>query len=90
MLVLGWQLLIGAFCILGIETFALGALGGSSPITADSLLTAIGLGHLIDSAVYHMHLPQWIITGPLWPLLCLLGACFAAIGHLRLCRGYYA
>ena len=90
MLVLGWQLLIGAFCILGVETFALGELGGSPPITADTLLHAMGLGYLMDSAIYHADLPRWVFDGPLWPLLSLLGACFAAIGHLRLCRGYYA
>ena len=88
MLVFGWQLLIGAFCILGVETFGLGELGSSPPITAEAILDAIGLGYLVDTATYLIALPHWMLNGPLWPLLCLVGCCFATIGHLRLCRGY--
>src|SRR3546814_851650 len=49
-LVFGWQLLIGAFCILGVETFGLGELGSSPPITAEAILDVIGLGYLVDTA----------------------------------------
>ena len=90
MLVLGWQLLIGAFCILGVETFALGELGGSAPITVETLLEAMGVSHFGELASYYSDIPFWLMTSPLWPLLCLLGGCFAAVGHLRLCRGYAA
>src|SRR3546814_5968534 len=51
-LVFGWQLLIGAFCILGVETFGLGELGRSPPITAEAILDVIGLGYLVDTATY--------------------------------------
>src|SRR3546814_13546749 len=47
-LVFGWPLLIGAFCILGVETFVLGELGSSPPITAEAIPDVIRLGHLLD------------------------------------------
>ena len=90
MLVIGWQLLIGAFCILGVETFSIGELGGTAPITAETLLDAMGVGYLAELASSYVDLPFWLLSSPLWPLLCLIGGCFAAIGHLRLCRGYAA
>src|SRR3546814_16180034 len=60
-LVFGWQLLIGAFCILGVETFGLGELGSSPPITDEAILDVIGLGSLVDTATYLIALQTWVL-----------------------------